>query len=113
MKLAVFSALVLSLVSGYAFAGGAQTPEGVPPPSDRPAAARLDEAKCQAVWKLTEREGDVLMADKAMPYIVNFEMIDTNKDGKISEAEFTEGCNGGWVLEPEKSEKMEPSSPKP
>jgi hypothetical protein len=54
------------------------------------------------------------MADKATPYIVNFDMVDTNKDGKISEAEFTEGCNGGWVLEAEKSEKMQPSAaPKP
>jgi hypothetical protein len=112
MKLVVFCALALSLVSGYAFAGGAQTPEAAPP-SDRPAAARLDESKCQAIWKLTEREGDVLMADKATPYIVNFEMVDINKDGKISEAEFTEGCNGGWVLEAEKSEKMQPSAPKP
>jgi hypothetical protein len=45
----------------------------------------LDEAACQAVWKLTEREGDVLTAVKATPYIVNFEMVDTNRDGKISE----------------------------
>ena len=111
MKLVAFSAVALSLSSGYAFAGGVQTQEVSPP--DRPAAARLDEAKCQAVWKLTEREGDVLMADKAMPYIVNFEMVDTNKDGKISEAEFTEGCNGGWVLDAEKSDKMKPRGPNP
>lgn len=31
--------------------------------------------------------------------------------GKISEAEFTEGCNGGWVLQAEKSDKMQPSAP--
>jgi hypothetical protein len=31
--------------------------------------------------------------------------------GKISEAEFTEGCNGGWVLQAEKSDKMQPSTP--
>jgi hypothetical protein len=111
MKLALFSALAISLVSGYAFAGGAQTPQAGPP-SDRPAAARLDEANCQAVWRLTEREGDVLTADKATPYVVNLEMVDTNKDGKISAAEFTQGCNGGWVLQAEKSEKMQPSAPK-
>jgi EF hand len=112
MKLVVFSALVLSLVSGYAYAGGGQTPEAESP-SDRPAAARLDEANCQAVWKLTERDGDVLTADKATPYIVNFQMVDTNKDGRISEAEFAEGCNGGWVLQAEKSDKMQPSAPNP
>jgi hypothetical protein len=109
MKLVVFSALAVSLVSGYAFAGAGQTPQAGSP-SDRPAAARLDEANCQAVWKLTERVGDVLTADKATSYILNFEMLDTNKDGKISEAEFTEGCSGGWVLQAEKSDKMQPSA---
>ena len=110
MKLLVCSALAVSIVGGYAFA---QTQPQAGSPSDRPAAARLDEAACQAVWKLTEREGDVLTADKATPYIVNFEMVDINKDGKISEAEFTEGCNGGWVLQAEKSDKMQPSAPQP
>ena len=65
------------------------------------------------MWKLTEREGDVLTADKATPYIANFEMVDTNKDGKISEAEFTEGCNGGWMLQAEKAPKCKPSAPEP
>ena len=73
----------------------------------RPAAARLDEARCQAVWKAAEKEGDLLSAEGAKSYIEDFAVVDTNKDGKISEAEFTEGCSGGWVLAPEESEKME------
>jgi hypothetical protein len=80
-------------------------------PAERPAAARLDEVKCQAIWQTAQREGDVLLADKAKPYIANFEMVDTNKDGKISEAEFIEGCSGGWVLAPEESEKMQGEQP--
>lgn len=90
----------------------AAAPTGEASSSERPAAARLDEAKCQAIWQLTEREGDVLLADKAKPYIENIEMVDTNKDGKISEVEFTQGCNGGWVLAPEESEKMQGEKPK-
>ncbi len=35
--------------------------------------------------------------DKALPYIVNFQMVDTDKDGKISAAEFKTGCGKGWV----------------
>ena len=111
MKL-VATALAVLLVSGFALAGGGEVPEGASS-SDRPAAARLDEAKCQAVWQLTEREGDVLLAANAKPYIVNLELVDKNKDGKISKAEFTEGCNGGWVLDPEESKKMEPGTSKP
>jgi hypothetical protein len=48
---------------------------------------------------MTGREGDALVADKAAPFIVNFEMVDTNKDGKVTEDEFKQGCKNGWVQE--------------
>jgi hypothetical protein len=28
---------------------------------------------------------------------VNYEMVDTDKDGKISAAEFKAGCSKGWI----------------
>jgi hypothetical protein len=44
------------------------------------------------------------MADKAAPFVVNFEMVDTDKDGKVTQAEFKEGCKKGWIQEqPSKS----------
>jgi hypothetical protein len=101
MKTPTFTALMIVLSAGYAFAGaGAPVPakpEGGPP-SGRPGAV-LDEAKCQTVWSLTERQGDTLAADKAAPFIVNFKMVDTNNDGKITEDEFKQGCKNGWVQE--------------
>ena len=36
--------------------------------------------------------GDTLAKDKAVPFVVNFEMVDTDKDGKISQSEFQAGC---------------------
>jgi EF hand len=99
MKFATFTALAMLLSAGYAFAGGgAPVPEGsqAAAPSGRPSAV-LDDAKCQAIWNMTERQGDTLSKDKATPFIVNFEMVDTNKDGKISQDEFKEGCKNGWV----------------
>ena len=99
MKLTTFTALAMLLSVGYAFAGGgAPAPEGsqAPAPSGRPSAV-LDDTKCQAIWNMTERQGDILSKDKATPFIVNFEMVDTNKDGKISQDEFKEGCKNGWV----------------
>jgi hypothetical protein len=41
--------------------------------------------------------GETLSKDKATPFVVNYEMVDTDKDGKISAAEFTAGCGKGWI----------------
>jgi hypothetical protein len=101
MKLATFAALTVLLAAGSAYAGaGAPVPEKPEggPPSGRPGAV-LDEAKCKTVWGLTERQGDTLSQDKAAPFIVNFQMVDTNNDGKITEDEFLEGCKKGLVQE--------------
>jgi hypothetical protein len=70
-----------------------EKPEGGPP-SGRPGSV-LDGSKCKTVWSLTERQGDTLSQDKAAP----FQMVDTNNDGKITGAEFLEGCKKGLVQE--------------
>src|ERR1043165_8615446 len=101
MKLATCAALSVLLAAGPAFAGaGAPVPpkpEGGPP-SGRPGQV-LDEAKCKTVWSMTERQGDTLPQDKAAPFIVNFQMVDTNNDGKVTQGEFLEGCKKGLVQE--------------
>jgi hypothetical protein len=93
MKLTTLTALAVILGAGTALAGGGapvpQKPEGGPP-SGRPTAI-LDEKKCEEVW--AKAQGD------AAPYVLNFEMADSDKDGKISEAEFKTGCSKGWVQE--------------
>jgi hypothetical protein len=66
------------------------------PPSGPPSAV-LDDATCATVWKMASPNGDALSKDKAMPFIVNYEMVDTDKDGKISQAEFQAGCGLGWI----------------
>jgi hypothetical protein len=101
MRTVAVACLTFFFSAGTALAGaGAPVPEKPEggPPSGRPGAI-LDDTKCKAVWGMTEREGDVLVADKAAPFIVNFEMVDTNKDGKVSQDEFTQGCKNGWVQE--------------
>ena len=47
--------------------------------------------------------GDTLSKDKATPFVVNYEMVDTDKDGKISQAEFQAGCGKGWIQKPDTS----------
>jgi hypothetical protein len=99
MKLAIAASIAVMLSVGSALAGaGAPVPEKPEggPPSGRPGAV-LDADKCKAVWSVTE--GDTLSQDKAAPFIVNFEMVDTSKDGKISQEEFNDGCAKGLVQE--------------
>jgi hypothetical protein len=101
MKKYLFASVLLVGFAGSAFAGaGAPVPEKPEggPPSGRPGAI-LNDAKCQTVWSMTQREGDTLSGDKAAPFIVNFAMVDTDGDGKVSQAEFSEGCKKGLVQE--------------
>jgi hypothetical protein len=51
--------------------------------------------------------GETLSKDKATPFVVNYEMVDTDKDGKISAAEFKTGCGKGWIqkAEPQPSKR--------
>jgi hypothetical protein len=115
MKLTTFAATILLFSAGYAFAGaGAPVPEGSqnPPPSGRPSAA-LDDATCQSVWKMASPNGDTLSKDKATPFVVNYEMVDTDKDGKISQSEFQAGCGKGWVQKADTSTVNDMKGSKP
>ena len=103
MKLAVITATAVILSAGYALAGaGAPVPEGSqnPPPSGRPTAT-LDDAACQSAWKMASPNGDTLSKDKATPFVVNYALVDTDKDGKISQSEFQTGCGKGWIQQPD------------
>ena len=59
--------------------------------------ATLDDAQCESVWKMASPNGDTLSQDKAVPYVVNFQLVDSDKDGKISADEFKAGCGKGWI----------------
>jgi hypothetical protein len=103
MKVATLTTMAVLFSAGYALAGaGAPVPEGSqnPPPSGRPSAA-LDDAACQEVWKMASPNGDTLSKDKATPFVVNYEMVDADKDGKISQSEFQAGCGKGWIQKPD------------
>jgi len=99
MKLTTLTAVLLLSSATYAFAGaGAPVPEGSQKdaPSGRPGKV-LSQAECQKAWETAGPAGDVLSKDKATPFILNFEMVDTSKDAKISADEWKAGCAKGWV----------------
>ena len=99
MKVATLAAAALLVSAGYALAGGgAPVPEGSQkdPPSGRPGKV-LSEAECTKAWETAGPDGDKLSKDKAVPFILNFQMVDTSNDAKISEEEWKAGCEKGWV----------------
>ena len=57
----------------------------------------LDEAACNAQWTMASPNGDALAKDKATPYVINYTMVDSDKDGQISADEFKAGCAGGNI----------------
>lgn len=88
MKLLTASAIALLCSTGLAFA--AEEPSGRP-------GKVLDDAACQKAWQTASPDGDTLSENKARPFILNYEMVDTSKDGAISQEEWQKGCNQGWV----------------
>lgn len=58
--------------------------------------AALSEDACRAIWNTAAGRSD-LSVDGARPYIDDFEAVDTNRDKKISNAEFRAGCAAGLV----------------
>ena len=86
----VLSSLVLLLSAGYALAGANNMTSGRP-------SAVLNDEQCQAVWKLASPDGATISENQAVPFIVNFKLVDGDGDGKISADEFKTACGKGLV----------------
>ena len=68
---------------------GAQAADKGPP---------LDDAKCKAVWTIVSPNGATISSkDRTLPYIIDWTMVDTNKDATIDADEFKGGCAAGWI----------------
>ena len=110
MKSVLLATTLLLMSAGYTLAGpGAGEPTT---PAD-PAAGRprqfLTTQNAPMFGVLTQRQGDTLSEGEAAPFIVNFKLVDANADGKISEAEFKDGCKKGLVQEASAGGQQQPS----
>jgi hypothetical protein len=95
MKLITSTGLALLLAVGYGIAAERGKP--------------LDKTACQAVWvEATEGNND-LTEDKADKYVVQFTLVDTNGDGRISDVEWKNACTAGLILAAAHSMDMEKS----
>jgi len=59
--------------------------------------APLDDAQCKAAWTIVSPNGAAISKGQPVPSIIDFTMVDTNKDGKIDADEFKAGCAAGWI----------------
>jgi hypothetical protein len=58
----------------------------------------LDDAQCKAAWTIVSPHGDAISKDKPVQSIIDFTMVDTNKDAVIDANEFKAGCEAGWIV---------------
>ena len=57
----------------------------------------LDAAQCKAAWTIVSPNGAAISKDKPAPSIIDWTMVDTNKDAVIDADEFKAGCTAGWI----------------
>ena len=92
MKIATYAAVVLLVSVGYAFA--ADTNSGT---AGRPTAV-LSDKQCQDAWVSVKGSNDALISPKeGKDILINFQQADTDKDGKVTQAEFENACKIGLV----------------
>ncbi len=84
MKLAVLTTAAF-LSTGLVFAGSAQAGEP------------LDDAACDAAWTMASPNGETVSKDDITPYVIDYTMVDSDADGKVSADEFKKGCAAGAV----------------
>jgi len=96
MKSVTLMAVAVLLSASCALAQQTQNPTPNTMTSGRPSAV-LDDATCQTIWKMASPNGATISRDQAVPYIVNFQMVDVNGDGQITADEFKAACGKGMV----------------
>lgn len=59
---------------------------------------KMSKADCQSLWGRADSSGaGSLSSAQAQPYVSNFAKVDANADGKLTSAEFLNGCQKGLV----------------
>lgn len=53
--------------------------------------------KCDAAWSMASPGGDTISKDANVPFVMDFTMVDSNKDGAIDQDEFNKACSDGMV----------------
>lgn len=87
------AAVVLTLLLG-----GAVQAQTTTAPKPGTSAMKMTQAECQSLWnRVDASKGGSITQTQAQPYVTDFKALDTNNDGKLSQAEFQSGCDKGEV----------------
>lgn len=79
MKLATLTCLASVLAMGFG-AGVAQAADN-----------------CDDAWRIASPNGKTLSEGQTVDYVLNFTMVDSNKDGQIDQAEFGKACGKALI----------------
>jgi hypothetical protein len=87
------AALALGLVFG-----GAAFAQTTSPAPGAAKGTKMTSAECTSLWNRldTGKTGNVSQT-QAQQYVSDFKSVDTNNDGKLSQAEFQAGCSKGLI----------------
>lgn len=85
MKLSTVTYLIA--LAGAGLASSAALAANIAVPAD----------KCAAAWKMASPGGDAIASGADVPVVLNFTMVDSNKDGKVDADEFNKACSAGLV----------------
>lgn len=53
--------------------------------------------KCNAAWEMASPNGDTLSKGANVPFVLDFTMVDSDKDAAITADEFNKACSSGRV----------------
>ena len=85
MKLATLTCLAGVLAFGVGTAQAAT--EGTP----------LDADACKEAWKMASPNGELISKDKAVDYVINYNMVDSDANAQVDADEFQAACGKGMV----------------
>ena len=89
IKICALSAIACFAVAAPAAAQSQKSP-GAP--------TKLTQAQCESLWNRADgAKAGSLTQTQAQPFVKSFNAVDANGDGRISKAEFNQGCNAGHV----------------
>lgn len=78
--------LAVALTATVAVTGGALAAK-IPVPAE----------KCNAAWTMASPNGDTISKGANVPFVLDFVMVDSNKDAVIKADEFNKACSEGKV----------------
>ncbi len=85
MKLSTPTCLLV--LAGASLAAGVVQAADVAVPAD----------KCDSAWSMASPNGDTISKGATVPFVLDFTMLDSNKDGAIDQDEFSQACSAGLV----------------